>query len=67
MELQTESPETVLRVTVEGGGCSGFQYKFELDNERHPDDMYRYVCEFDGVRLLRVVQCVRGERREAVM
>jgi len=39
----------VLRLAVEGGGCSGFQYKFELDEIPAADDT---VAETDGVRLL---------------
>jgi iron-sulfur cluster assembly accessory protein len=39
----------VLRLTVEGGGCSGFQYKFGLDGMPAGDDS---VSETDGVLLL---------------
>lgn len=39
----------VLRLSVEGGGCSGFQYRFGLDAEPQADDT---VAETDGVRLL---------------
>ncbi|XP_067894760.1 iron-sulfur cluster assembly 2 homolog, mitochondrial [Heterodontus francisci] len=38
-----------LRVQVEGGGCSGFQYKFILDRTIDPDDR---VFEQDGVCLV---------------
>jgi iron-sulfur cluster assembly accessory protein len=29
----------MLRVSVEGGGCSGFQYKFDMDREKADDDI----------------------------
>jgi len=38
-----------LRLSVEGGGCSGFQYKFGLADAPEGDDL---VTERDGVRLL---------------
>ncbi|HSI41177.1 MAG TPA: iron-sulfur cluster insertion protein ErpA [Xanthobacteraceae bacterium] len=37
--LATEPNESVLRVSVEGGGCSGFQYKFDVTRERAADDI----------------------------
>ncbi|MEW6257729.1 MAG: iron-sulfur cluster assembly accessory protein [Pseudomonadota bacterium] len=43
--LAGEPPESVLRVSVEGGGCSGFQYKFDVTRERDADDL---VIEKDG-------------------
>lgn len=34
-----DEQNTFLRVIVDGGGCSGFQYKFELDNKLNTDDL----------------------------
>jgi iron-sulfur cluster assembly accessory protein len=36
--LQTETGP-YFRVQVDGGGCSGFQYKFEFDREKQKDDL----------------------------
>ena len=37
--LKAEPVGTMLRVLVEGGGCSGFQYKFDFDRDRANDDL----------------------------
>ena len=39
----------ILRLSVEGGGCSGFQYKFGLADAPADDDA---LTETDGVRLV---------------
>lgn len=39
----------ILRLAVDGGGCSGFQYKFELADQAEADDV---SAETDGVRLV---------------
>ncbi len=43
------NPELKLRVYINGGGCSGFQYGFSFDEEQAEDDL---SVERDGVRLL---------------
>ena len=37
--LAKEPAGAMLRVSVEGGGCSGFQYKFDVERERAEDDL----------------------------
>ena len=46
---ERQGKPAILRLAVDGGGCAGFTYKFELDAETAPDDT---IAETDGVRLL---------------
>ncbi|HEY5831262.1 MAG: iron-sulfur cluster insertion protein ErpA [Hyphomicrobiaceae bacterium] len=49
-EIVAAEPTTpLLRVSVEGGGCSGFQYKFDLVAASEADDL---VIERAGARVL---------------
>lgn len=49
-EIAAGDPATpMLRVSVEGGGCSGFQYKFDLVSARAEDDL---VLEKGGATVL---------------
>jgi iron-sulfur cluster insertion protein len=47
--LAGETAPTLFRVSVEGGGCSGFQYRFDLVTESAPEDV---VIERDGARVV---------------
>jgi len=46
---QRQGKPAILRLSVEGGGCSGFQYRFDLTDAADNDDA---VSETDGVRLV---------------
>lgn len=47
--LAGEAPGAMLRVSVEGGGCSGLQYKYDIVSEREADDL---VLEGEGATVL---------------
>ena len=47
--LRAEDAATLFRVSVEGGGCSGFQYRFDLVRDAAPDDLR---IERDGARVV---------------
>ena len=47
--LKAEDAPALFRVSVEGGGCSGFQYRFDLVTETSPDDV---LVERDGARVV---------------
>jgi iron-sulfur cluster assembly accessory protein len=44
-----QSRPAILRLAVDGGGCAGFTYKFELADAQADDDA---VAETDGVKLV---------------
>lgn len=61
-----QNKPAILRLSVDGGGCSGFQYKFGLADAPAGDDT---VAETDGVRLVVdeiSLDLVRGARVDYV-
>jgi iron-sulfur cluster insertion protein len=47
--LEEGNPALKLRVYIQGGGCSGFQYGFSFDEESQDDDL---AVQTDGVTLI---------------
>jgi len=46
---EENNPNLKLRVFVQGGGCSGMQYGFTLDESQNEDD---FDFEYDSVKIL---------------
>ena len=46
---EEDQPDLALRVFVQGGGCSGLQYGFRLEDQQDEDDL---VMDHDGIRVL---------------
>jgi iron-sulfur cluster assembly accessory protein len=46
---ERQQKPAILRLAVDGGGCAGFTYKFELVTEPEGDDQ---IAETDGVKLV---------------
>ena len=47
--MASEPSGSMLRISVNGGGCSGFQYAFDVEHQRQADDL---VIEKDGATVL---------------
>lgn len=43
------SPSQKLRVSIDGGGCSGFQYRFSFDAVENPDDI---IFSHQGIHVI---------------
>jgi len=46
---EENNPSAKLRTFVQGGGCSGFNYGFTLDEEQNEDD---FIIEEGGIKIL---------------
>ncbi|MEM7662833.1 MAG: iron-sulfur cluster insertion protein ErpA [Pseudomonadota bacterium] len=46
--LAKQAEATMLRVSVDGGGCSGFSYKFDFEQDANQDDL---IVERDGAKV----------------
>ncbi|MEL7480542.1 MAG: iron-sulfur cluster insertion protein ErpA [Pseudomonadota bacterium] len=46
--LAKQTDATMLRVSVDGGGCSGFSYKFDFESVAADDDL---IVERDGAKV----------------
>jgi iron-sulfur cluster assembly accessory protein len=47
--MATEPAGSMLRISVNGGGCSGFQYAFDVDRTSQDDDL---LIQRDGATVL---------------
>src|SRR5450756_2726609 len=50
--LKSEPAGSMLRVSVEGGGCSGFQYKFGVERAKAEDDIVIVIARAGAVVLI---------------
>jgi Fe-S cluster assembly iron-binding protein IscA len=53
LHIEEQSAEgNMLRLSVEAGGCSGFQYTFSLDNKKNADDRLASVLQIEAFTVL---------------
>ena len=48
-KIVEEDNSDYFRITVLGGGCAGFQYKFDFDNKKNDDDV---IFEINRISIL---------------
>jgi len=49
LQTQEKSPDMMLRIQVDGGGCQGFEYSFKPDTQKNNDD---HLFEKEGVAVV---------------
>tara|TARA_Y100001970_G_C13464754_1_gene476832 strand:+ start:54 stop:371 length:318 start_codon:yes stop_codon:yes gene_type:complete len=52
--LQEKSSKMYFRISVQGGGCSGFKYKFSFDDKVNSDDtlFYKAVIDKNSLKII---------------
>ncbi len=48
-EISEKQKQDYFRISVDGGGCQGFSYKFKFDNMFNDDDQ---LFEFEDIKIL---------------
>ena len=48
IDKNKDKQHIALRVSVDGGGCSGFMYQYQLTNSINSDD---FILESDGIKI----------------
>ena len=54
------------RITVLGGGCAGFQYKFEFDNNKNNDDILLKTKKVDVLIDNSSIELIKGSKIDYV-
>ena len=54
------------RITVLGGGCAGFQYKFDFDNQKKSDDVTLETSEVSVIIDTTSLEFIKGSKIDYV-
>ena len=63
--LNTENSK-YFRITVLGGGCAGFQYKFDFDNNKNNDDIILKTSEVPIIIDTTSLELIKGSKIDYV-
>lgn len=61
-EQNPEQKKYFLRLTVDAGGCSGFQYVFKFDDNKQQDDISFHDGEFEIVTDATSLDLIKGSQ-----